>query len=243
MFYEKIDLGLERVREAALYFNNPQDNVKIIHIAGTNGKGSTGRMISTALINRGFKTGHFSSPSVIDENDIWQINSVSIDNVTRVNIENRIKKFSKDLTQFEIETLIAYIWFSEAKCDYAVIETGMGGRLDATNICDNKILSVITPIDIDHTSFLGDSLYKIASEKAGIIKNNNVVSACQKYEAKRALEEKCQSIRYVNKPENIRYSLEKSIFDYGRYKNIEINLLGKYQVDNACLDLEALDYL
>ncbi len=241
MFYEKIELGLENMAEALLYLDYPEKKLNIIHIAGTNGKGSVGELISANLIYQGYRVGHFSSPAVLSYYDIWRINGCSITEKKYSELYNIAKSSCENLTQFETEALIAFLWFSEENCDYAVIETGMGGRLDATNIVDNKLICVITPIDIDHTKFLGSTLYEIAKEKAGIIKNNTAVSAIQRADAKKALMESSQNISFVENAKNIRYYEDYTLFDYKCYNNIKIRLLGKYQVDNAVLAIEALD--
>lgn len=241
MFYEKIELGLENMKKACTVLENPQNKLNIIHIAGTNGKGSVGEFISSNLISQGYKVGHFSSPAVLNYYDIWQINGKGISESDYNVLYDKVKNACENATQFEIETLIAFLYFSENKCDYAVIEVGMGGRLDATNIIENKLLSVITPIDIDHTGFLGNTLYEIASEKAGIIKNSRCVSALQNSDAERALSEVSKDITFVKKPESIRYYYDKTLFDYKDYKDIEISFIGKYQVENAVLAIEALE--
>lgn len=241
MFYSKIELGLDNMQKACKALGNPERKLNIIHIAGTNGKGSVGSLISENLISQGYKVGHFSSPCVIDEYDIWRINNINISKENYNRLYDKITNLCSYATQFEVETLIAFLYFSEEHCDYAVIETGMGGRLDATNIVDNKLITVITPIAIDHTKFLGNTLYKIAKEKAGIIKNNKCVSAIQVSSAKKALLETTDNVVFVQRPENIRYYSDKTVFDYKDYKDINIPLLGKYQCDNAVLAFETLD--
>lgn len=243
MFYEKIELGLENMAKACHTLNHPEKKLNIIHIAGTNGKGSTGALIAANLISQGFKVGHFSSPNVLEYYDIWQINGKNITEKKYTELLKIAQAACSKLTQFETETIIAFLWFSIENCDYCVIEAGMGGRLDATNIADNKLVCAITPIDMDHEKFLGNTLYEIAAEKAGIIKGCHVVSAIQKDEAKKALTESAESIKFVNKAENIRYYGSYTLFDYKNYKNIQISLLGKYQVDNAVLAAEVLKYM
>lgn len=243
MFYEKIELGLENMKKACSRLSHPEKKLNIIHIAGTNGKGSVGELISANLISQGYKVGHFSSPAVLDYYDIWQINKNNISPKKYNELLEKSKKAYGNLTQFETETIIAFLWFSDENCDFAIIETGMGGRLDATNIADNKLLCVITPIDIDHTKFLGSTLYDIAKEKAAIIKNNFAISAVQKPDAKRALTEYTDNIKFAGFAENIRYYENCTLFDYKNYKNVEISLLGKYQAENAVLAIEALEYI
>lgn len=241
MFYSEIKLGLENMSKICNALDDPQNKIKIIHIAGTNGKGSVGRLIADNLIYQGYRVGHFSSPSVTCYYDIWQINNKKISKEKYDELYSIINSVGCDITQFETETLIAFMWFNEQNCDYAIIETGMGGRLDATNIVNDKLLCVITPIDIDHTKFLGNSIYEIAKEKGGIIKNNFAVSSVQHPDAEKALQECSDKIKFVSAAENIRYYDDHTLFDYKNYKNIEIKLLGKYQADNAVLAIEALE--
>lgn len=240
MFYDRIELGLENMSIACNALDNPQNKLNIIHIAGTNGKGSVGQFITENLIHQGYKVGHFSSPAVIDKYDIWQIINKNITEYDYNRLYKKALNACSQATQFEIETLIAFMYFNENNCDYAVIETGLGGKFDATNIVDKKLLCVITTIDMDHTAFLGNTIYEIATQKAGIIKNNACVSAIQVEDAKRALTDVCDNITFTKKAKNIRYFDNKTIFDYDEYKNIEIPLLGSYQVDNAVLAIESL---
>lgn len=243
MFYEKIELGLEKMIRACEKLNNPQNKFKSIHIAGTNGKGSVGKMISYNLSCQGYKVGHFSSPAVLNYYDIWQINGERISRSEYDKFYSIAKNAADDATQFEIETIIAFLYFAENNCDYAVIEVGMGGKLDATNVLGNKILSVITTIAIDHTKFLGNTLEEIALQKAGIIGDGKCVSAFQAEEAKNAVLSVSNNVKFIEEPKNVRYYDFKTVFDYKNYSDIEISLLGKYQVYNACLAIEALDYL
>lgn len=145
-------------------------------------------------------------------------------------------------TIFELETALAFYWLNKKNCDFAVIETGMGGRLDATNVTD-KILSVITPIAIDHTKFLGNTIEEIAKEKAGIIKDI-AISSAQHPQVQKILENN-GSVTFVKNIDikDIRYDIDKTTFDYKEHKNIEISMLGKYQVENACLAIEVLEKL
>lgn len=161
--------GLERVQSLLNIMGNPQNNLQIIHIAGTNGKGTVSSTIADCLINQGFKVGLFTSPWVIDYREQIQINNSFIEQDA---LADYVEKYSDcDATEFEMLTAIMYKYFSDEKVDYAVVECGMGGLEDSTNAIDKSLLSVITKISVDHTNFLGNSISEIAEHKAGIIKS------------------------------------------------------------------------
>ena len=165
--------GLERTIELANYIENPQNNYKVIHIAGTNGKGTVSNMIASVLMESGYKVGLYNSPHLVNFNERIQINGKKITNSDIIKIYKKVRNKANDLnaTFFEITTVMAFYYFAYKKVDIAVIETGMGGRYDSTNIC-SPILSIITSISYDHMQFLGNTLDEIAYEKAGIIKDN-----------------------------------------------------------------------
>ena len=171
-----IKLGLERVSTLLEYFGNPQDKVKCIHVAGTNGKGSTCAMLASVLAEAGYKTGLYTSPHLVEYTERMKINGedISRQEFSRLIVEviNFSNKANIPATEFEILTVAAFIYFYEKNVDFAVIETGLGGRLDATNTIKKPLMSIITDIDLDHTARLGGSIEEIAREKAGIIKPN-----------------------------------------------------------------------
>lgn len=241
----KIIPGLDNMKKLCALLGNPEKKVKTIHIAGTNGKGSVGAFITEGLIKNGYNVGRYISPAVLDYRDKLTYNNkwISKEEFTSAvsEVKTLIEKSDCKPTVFELETAIAFYWLSKKKCDFAVIETGMGGKLDATNITD-KIIAVITPIALDHTKFLGNTIEEIAEEKAGIIKSS-AVSANQQVSVKKVLEGHSNEINFVN-PEDIKnttYNIEKTLFDYKNHKNIEISMLGKFQVENACLAIETLE--
>lgn len=241
----KIIPGLSNMEKLCSLLGNPQKKIKTIHIAGTNGKGSVGAFIAQGLIENNYNVGRYISPSVLNYRDKLTYNNNWISEEefasTVSEVKNIIEKSDCKPTVFELETAIAFYWLSKKNCDFAIIETGMGGRLDATNVTD-KIMAVITPIAIDHTKFLGNTIEEIATEKAGIIKDI-AISAKQQPNAENILVNHSKEITFVDKAKNISYSLEKTTFDYKNYNNIEITMLGKYQVDNACLAIEVLGKL
>lgn len=169
-----IDLGLHRIKKILDLFDNPQDKLAFIHVAGTNGKGSVCSILNKIIQNNGFKTGLYTSPHIFEYNERIRINGICISDddfaeliflIHDVALKNKIH-----LTEFEILTVLAFIYFEKNKVDVVVLETGLGGRFDATNVISNNLCSIITHIDLEHTDRLGDSIDKISFEKAGIIK-------------------------------------------------------------------------
>ena len=162
-------LDLKRITTACTHFNNPQNNLKIIHIAGTNGKGSVAAMLDSILREAGYSVGLYTSPHLIDFRERIQINREKIPKEDFLRLFEKINQANLDITFFEFTTLLALLYFQEKQPDYVILEVGLGGRLDATNIC-SPILSVITNISIDHQEYLGNTLESITKEKCGIIK-------------------------------------------------------------------------
>lgn len=171
-----INLGLERVQAILKIIGNPEKKMKFIHIAGTNGKGSVCAMLSAILTENNFKVGLFTSPHVFEYIERIKINDTEIAKEIFakkvINIVNTSQKNDIHLTEFEILTVAAFEYFAENNVEIVILETGLGGRLDATNVIEANICSIITNIDFDHTERLGDNIEKIAYEKAGIIKKN-----------------------------------------------------------------------
>ena len=174
-----IKLGLERVQAVLKLLGNPQDKVKIIHVAGTNGKGSVCSIVANILKCAGYKVGLYTSPHLVEYTERIKINNEEISQQDFANYTEKIcalaDKYEIHLTEFEILTVMAYKYFADNKVKIAVIETGLGGRFDATNVTKKTFISVITSISLDHTDRLGDTIEKIAFEKAGIIKPKSIV--------------------------------------------------------------------
>ncbi|MBQ9895581.1 MAG: bifunctional folylpolyglutamate synthase/dihydrofolate synthase [Ruminococcus sp.] len=168
---------LSRAKELMDRIGSPEKRLKFVHIAGTNGKGSTLEYISNALILSGYKTGQFTSPFVLRYNDRIRINGRDIDDESLCKIAEQVKEKVEDrpYSQFEITMSIALLWYEQQNCDVVVFETGMGGLLDSTNVIPPPLVSVITSISLDHTAILGDTVEKIAVQKAGIIKGGSAV--------------------------------------------------------------------
>lgn len=256
-------LGLENIKKLCELLGNPQDKYKTIHIAGTNGKGSTSNMMHDVLVKSGYKVGLFISPYLQEFTERIQINKKHIDKISltkitelvKEKIEIMIKEGYNHPTEFEVITAIGFKYFEEQNIDFLVLEVGLGGRFDATNIIKNSIISIITSISYDHTEYLGDTLEKIAFEKAGIIKeNSNVVIYPQEQNIVDVIVNQANiknSKVYLTDKNNIKtissdiecqmLSYEdKSVFNLDSFK---INLLGEHQVYNCLTVLKALEIL
>ncbi|MBR4766196.1 MAG: bifunctional folylpolyglutamate synthase/dihydrofolate synthase [Clostridia bacterium] len=189
-----INPGLERIGALCDILGNPQKSLRFVHVAGTNGKGSTSTIISNILIKAGYATGLFTSPYVVDFRERIQFNGCMIEPYELADAVSEVKTAVEILnirgvfpTEFETITATAFLYFKKKKCDFVVLEVGLGGRFDATNIIDCPVVNVITSISKDHTAVLGDTLSKIAFEKCGTIKENGVC-VCYPEQDKEALE-------------------------------------------------------
>ncbi|MDP3804208.1 MAG: folylpolyglutamate synthase/dihydrofolate synthase family protein [Candidatus Omnitrophota bacterium] len=264
--YEKKDsydykgsFSIDRMKALASTLGNPQDEIKSIHIAGTKGKGSTAAIIYSILKEAGFKVGLYTSPHLVSFRERIRINDSMISEDDIVNILERIDRalagFKDDPPSFfEIYTALCFVYFKEKKVDFAVYETGLGGRLDATNIV-HPLVSVITPISYEHTDKLGSTLREIAAEKGGIIKDDSVcVLAPQEPEALRALEKICneKKTKLIHVGKEINYkefkadaeSEEFSVFGvFGEYPRLLTRLLGSHQVVNSATAIGAIEAL
>lgn len=209
-------LGLDTVRALLGELGNPQDGLKFIHVAGTNGKGSILAYVSTILREAGFLVGRYVSPTVVSYLEKIQVDGRWIGEDEFAALVEKVQKAVACMetngrghpTVFEMETAMAFLYFREKKCDYVVLETGLGGRLDATNVVENTVLAIFSSIGRDHMGILGDTLTEIAGEKAGIMKPGcRVVSAAQKPEVRKALEERAAQLGCpitFARPENAR---------------------------------------
>ena len=251
-------LGLENMRELLGRLGNPQDDLKFIHISGTNGKGSVLAYLSTILSGGGYRTGRYISPTLFSYRERIQVDEQKIEKESLAHHVTAIAKVIEEMkaenagnpTAFEVETALAFLYFKEKDCDIVVLETGLGGALDATNIIKTTVMEVIAPISMDHMEFLGDTLEKIAMQKAGIIKPHTaVVSASQEPDAKKVLDHVCkegQCSMYMVDPAQITdvlYDVEEQQFSYKNWKNVKITLAGSYQILNAALALEGVEEL
>ena len=246
--------GLERIGELCEKLGNPQKELKFVHVAGTNGKGSFCTMLDSILRAAGYKTGLFTSPYIKEFGERIRYCGENIENSELAEITEYIKPIADTMvdkpTEFELITAIGLEYFRRKRCDIVILEAGMGGRLDSTNIIDSSVLSVITGIALDHTAYLGDTVEKIAAEKAGIIKKGGKVifggdsdSAAAVIEAK-AREMGAEYSRVDRSSLSITSSdLLSTVFDYKDRKNLELSLLGLYQPKNAANVLSAVDIL
>ena len=250
--------GLDSIRELCRRLGNPQDELKFVHIAGTNGKGSTLAYISSILQAAGYRVGKYISPVIIDYCEKIQIGKQKITHKDLCEGLEIIKKHCDAMvsdgfhhpTPFEIETALAFWYFREKQCNIVVLETGMGGREDATNLITTTQVAVLASIGMDHMKFLGNSLEEIAAHKTGICKPGcQVVSMRQKEAAQKVVEQTAAELGCIltiadaANAKHVKYGLKKQTFDYGNYKKLEITLAGKFQVANAVLALEAVQAL
>ena len=246
--------GLERVQELCEKLGNPQDSLKFIHVAGTNGKGSFCAMTEAILRAEGYKVGLFTSPYILEFGERMKINGDNIEEDELCALVDEIKPIADQMTdkptEFELITALAFLYFARNSCDVVVLECGLGGRLDATNIIKTPILSVITGIALDHTSILGDTVEKIAAEKAGIIKDGVPVLWCGVDESAeaviRAAAEKKNAPMFRVDRASMRIngmSLGGTCFDYVEYKDLNLALLGSYQPTNAANALTAISLI
>ena len=261
--------GLARIGALLGKLGEPQKSLRFIHVAGTNGKGSTCAMLAAVLRSAGYRVGLYTSPFIVRFNERMQIDGGQIPDAELAEITEYIKPFAESMTEkpteFELITAIAMVYFARHKCDFVVLEVGMGGRLDPTNIieAENTAVSVITGIAMDHTAFLGDTAVKIAAEKAGIIKKgvpvvfggaHTPVGAKEDCEVDpaacaaviKAKAEEMGAPYSESHPElisDLRSDIFGSRFDFGEYKDLFIPLAGVYQPYNAATVFAVLEVL
>ena len=248
-------LGLERIQELMNRLGNPQDKLKFIHLAGTNGKGSTASFLASILQSAGYRTGLYTSPFIHTFHERMQVDGVPIADDTLDRIVDEVRRHADAMsdhpTTFELVTAVALCFFLEAACEIVVLETGMGGGMDATNVIKTPEVEVITPIDMDHMEYLGDTISKIATAKAGILKPNRpVLSARQRPEAEAVLQARAAELNAPFTPVDLTalvpgsFSLQHGQqFSFGSLSGLSIRLLGKYQMENAALAITAIQTL
>ena len=246
-----IKLGLENIKTLCKEMGEPQKDYKVIHVAGTNGKGSTSTTIETILLEAGYRVGKYTSPHILKFNERIRANGQDITDEDIVKyyqlVKDIVAKTGLRPTFFEMTTAMMFKYFSDLELDYVVLETGMGGRFDATNVCEADIC-VITNVGLDHTEYLGDTIYKIAKEKAGIIKNcPKVIVADSNPEFLKAIsEEKAEIINVLEKYKDTRMKLDFKGFitriEIGE-ESYDFSLFGDYQFKNFLTAYEVVTEL
>ena len=257
--------GLDSIRMLAARIGDPQDSLRFIHIAGTNGKGSVSAYLTSVLRASGYKTGSYNSPPVCTYREFARVNGRNISEANYAKYMKIVAEVAEGMaaeglphpTVFEIETALALLFFAGSECDVVVLEAGMGGAGDATNLVETTDLAVLTSVSMDHADYLGHTLREIAKQKAGIIKPGCRVVMMDTGEDKSladdpvlgTLVEKCRetdAIYVVAKPTeayDIKHTFPKQVFSYKDYKKMKISLQGTYQIDNAVLAIEAVESL
>ena len=246
--------GLERITALCEALGNPQNKLRFIHVAGTNGKGSTSSMLASVLESAGYRTGLYTSPYIRTFCERIRVNGENIPKEELACLTERIRPIADAMedkpTEFELITALAFAYFEASACDVVVLEVGLGGRLDSTNVIENTVLSIITGIDFDHTALLGNTIEEIATEKAGIIKANRPVlfggSRGAAYDTvQKVAREKNAPFYTVDRSSYLQKeaTLDGTTFDYLHYSNMHLPLLGAYQPYNATLVLTAIELL
>lgn len=256
-----INLGLDRIKKLLALLENPQQKIKTIHVAGTNGKGSTIAILTSILMEAGYKVGVYTSPHLHSYRERIRINNQDIPSEKFALLMEQIKELLPQVldnigetpTEFEVLTALAFQYFSQEKVDIAIMEVGMGGRLDSTNVIVPE-LAVITAIGEDHINFLGPTIGDIAKEKAGIIKEDvPVVIAIQEKQVQQVLEEEARKLRApIVKAgeavyEQLYFNSEGQSFSLktanNLYPKLTLNLLGDHQLDNATTAISCIETL
>ncbi len=246
--------GMERIRALCSALGNPQDKLKVIHVAGTNGKGSTSTMIANVLRQSGYDVGLFISPYVTDFRERIQFNGNMIEKNDLAECVEKVKSVIDELapqgiqpTEFEALTATAFLYYQKKNCDFVVLEVGLGGRLDSTNVVNAPYVSVITSISLDHTAILGDTIEAIAAEKCGIIKfgAETVAYPFQDEKAMGVIRKTCdERMNSLRIPDVDRLSVKEEKLEgtYAEYDGIKflLPLAGKHMVYNACTAIEAV---
>ena len=246
--------GLERITALCTALGDPQKKLRFIHVAGTNGKGSTSAMLASILQSAGYRTGLYTSPYIRTFCERIRVDGENIPEDALATLTERIRPIADAMedkpTEFELITALAFAYFAECRCDVVVLEVGLGGRLDSTNVIENTALSIITGIDFDHTALLGNTIEEIAREKAGIIKAGRPVlfggaEGVARNTVMGVASEKNAPFYTVDRSSYKEHeaTLAGTVFDYLHYSNLRLPLLGAYQPYNATLVLTAIELL
>lgn len=246
--------GLSRISVLCEKLGHPEKELRFIHVGGTNGKGSFCCMLANILKEAGYRTGLYTSPYIERFNERMQIDGEPISDAELAALTEQVKVVADTMddppTEFELITALCFLYFRDHHCDYVVLEVGLGGRLDSTNIIPAPLLAVITGIDLDHTALLGDTTAQIAGEKAGIIKSGCTVLFGEGDEdAARVIREKAEAMggRYVRtdytKLRDVQLFPDKTVYTYGDWQDVTLHLLGLYQLHNGANVLTAVELL
>ena len=245
--------GLERTSELLAGLGNPQDSLKFVHVAGTNGKGSTAAFIASILSSAGYRTGLYTSPFILKFNERMQVDGELISDEELERFTDEIRPIANEMidppTEFEMITALAMKFFLYKNCDIVILEVGMGGELDSTNVIETPEVAVITNIGYDHVKELGPTLPDIAKAKAGIIKGGHVVIYGGAREVEGVFEKKCAASNAVLKRADFdrisheEYTLDRVKMDIEQYGEVELPLIGLYQPKNAIVAITAVEIL
>ena len=246
--------SLKRIKELLSLMGNPEKSFPAVHVAGTNGKGSFSAMLERVLTFSGYKVGLYTSPFIERFNERMQIGNIQIPDDLLTEITEYVKPFADSMedspTEFDVTTAIGFEFFKRSGIDIAVVEAGLGGRFDSTNVFEKPLLSVITGVALDHTELLGDTVEKIAAEKAGIIKSGSPVlfggNDISALEVIKSTSEALASPFFLPDTDKItikKADLSSTVFDIAERKDVKITLLGMYQPYNAANVIKAVDIL
>ena len=252
--WQESRLGLERSETLLHLLGDPQKDLRFVHVAGSNGKGSVSAMLSAILTSAGYTTGLYTSPHLVSYQERMKVNGADISEAALYALAEIVKSCVEQMedkpTEFELITAMALLYFSQKRCDVVVLEVGLGGRLDATNVIPVPEAAVLMNISLEHTEVLGDTLAKIAREKAGIIKEGGAVVAYPGTpEVEAVFEEVCAAKHAVLRKARfqeitfLQETLDGQRFHWRQYSNLAIRLLGRYQLSNAVMALETVEML
>lgn len=251
-------LGLDSITALMHQLSDVQDQLSVIHVAGTNGKGSVCAMLESILMGAGYRVGKYTSPAVFEEAERYRVNGQNISekdyakaiSLVKEACDRMVAKGMSQPTLFEVETAAAFLYFYQQKCEIVILETGMGGAEDATNVIKKPVVSVLTSISRDHMGFLGDTLEEIAAVKAGIIKEGAAVAAVEPTEEVRGVidgvcREKGVPVFYTSEEQvrNLRLENARLCFFHEQLGEIRLKMMGKYQLQNALCAIETIHIL
>ena len=248
------EASLRRIRELMSLLGDPQKKLKFVHIAGTNGKGSTAAMLAAVLQSAGYRTGLYTSPHLLRFHERMRVNGEEIDDESLISLTNTVRNAAESMSEmptgFEIMTAIAFLYFVQEQCDIVSLEVGLGGRMDSTNVIPAPEVCVVANIGLEHTAILGDTVEKIAAEKCGIIKHGaHAVLFGQSEGVENVAREKCAqedvalTITAQEKLERISSSLDGQEFKYRGRGPYHLRLLGEYQLLNALTVIDVCNAL